>query len=156
MSFEGHVRNGKKEGKCKTWSVSGHQTADWEVLDGKEHGFIQCWYDNGIKKREGEVVKGIKTGLEKVWYENGKPASEGPQETPSMATANTGSNPIQWPDPSASAAQLKSQPIAHPANTASPKPMICIMRDVNGRDHVVTVDSPPTELVDAIHRQASR
>jgi antitoxin component YwqK of YwqJK toxin-antitoxin module len=77
MSSEGHYKNGMKVGKFKSWSESGNQTADWEVLDGEEHGFIQCWYDNGIKKRELTLDRGIENGYFKEWDVEGKLKFEG-------------------------------------------------------------------------------
>lgn len=77
IAYEGFYKNGKKVGHFKSWSESGHQTADWTMLDGKEHGRISCWYDDGTKKRESTLNRGVRNGFIREWYSNGKPASEG-------------------------------------------------------------------------------
>ncbi|MBT9394538.1 hypothetical protein KLP40_15310 [Hymenobacter sp. NST-14] len=77
IAYEGFYKNGEKVGHFKSWSESGHQTADWTMLDGKEHGRINCWYDDGTKKRESTLNRGVRNGYIREWHSNGKPASEG-------------------------------------------------------------------------------
>lgn len=77
IAYEGYYKNGQKVGHFKSWSASGHQTADWTVLNGKEHGRIRCWYDDGTKKRETVLKQGVRNGFTEQWYENGKPESAG-------------------------------------------------------------------------------
>ncbi|RSK43805.1 toxin-antitoxin system YwqK family antitoxin [Hymenobacter rigui] len=77
IASEGFYKKGKKAGHFKSWSVSGHQTANWTMLDNKEHGHITCWYDDGTKKRESTLNRGVRNGFIREWHSNGMPASEG-------------------------------------------------------------------------------
>ncbi|MBW3372373.1 hypothetical protein KYK31_00190 [Hymenobacter norwichensis] len=77
IEYEGFCKNGQKTGHFKSWSETGHQTADWTIVNGKEHGYIKCWYDDGTKKRESILNQGITDGFTKEWYESGEPASAG-------------------------------------------------------------------------------
>ncbi len=73
----------------------------------------------------------------------------------------------QTPNPTAPAAGQSSLPFSSPpgklASGTSPANVVpaaassqltCIVRDANGQERVVTVNSPSPELLDAIHRQA--
>ena len=73
----GFVRNGRKEGKYRSWHSNGKPKSSWEIRDGKETGFIQCWYENGLRKKECFLSRGLKFGRFNTWHENGQKESEG-------------------------------------------------------------------------------
>jgi hypothetical protein len=94
--------------------------------------------DEGIYAAAGIVYSQIeRLGLSHLFNEN----------TP------TQSSPVQF------ASNQTVVPTAEIPNTtgqlAATTGLTCIVRDASGREHVVRVDSPSPELLDAIHRQAT-
>ena len=57
--YIGNVRNGKKEGRWKSYyHSSGKKRYDSNFKDGKRDGINTFWYENGQKKEEGTYKDG--------------------------------------------------------------------------------------------------
>ncbi len=70
-------------------------------------------------------------------------------------TATAQTEPLQWPDSAASApADPLEKVSAAPGQSAnvSAQQLICIVRDANGEDKVVTIEAPPAQLLQMIQQ----
>lgn len=116
--------------------------------------------DEGIYAAAGIVYSQIeRLGLTHLFNEN-PPTQSAPIQ---LASSPTTSNPVA-PAAGQSLLPFSSTPgklasgrsqvsVAPAVATASPQ-LTCIVRDTNGQERVVTVDTPSSDLLDAIHRQA--
>lgn len=74
-------------------------------------------------------------------------------DTPLSSPAETPPKEAQWPDESAAFNAASASPNAlRPTSRAGQ--LICIVRDGQGRDQVVTIDSPSPDLLEQIRRSA--
>lgn len=71
---------------------------------------------------------------------------------PNQPTA-TDNSTIQWPDERAGAGLLAAQP-NRSSGAGSAQRVTCVIRDAQGKDNVVTIESPSPELLQAIQRHA--
>jgi hypothetical protein len=108
--------------------------------------------DEGIYAAAGIVYTQIdRLGLTHLFNDKAPPraapvqlASSPGQPKPTAQPSAAAQNPLPAPSP------------AQPSFGAPLSQLTCIVRDASGREQVVTVDSPSSDLLDAIHRQAKR
>lgn len=116
--------------------------------------------DEGIYAAAGIVYSQIeRLGLTHLFNENLPMQAALVQLASNPTTSNpvvpaAGENPLPFSSTPGKLASGSSQVSVVPAvATASPQ-LTCIVRDTNGQERVVTVDTPSSDLLDAIHRQA--
>ena len=116
--------------------------------------------DEGIYAAAGIVYSQIeRLGLTHLFNENPPTQSAPIQLASSPTTSNpvapaAGQNSLPYSSTPGKLASGTNQANVVPAvATASPQ-LTCIVRDANGQERVVTVDTPSSDLLDAIHRQA--
>lgn len=82
--------------------------------------------------------------------------------SPTAESSSFDSDSIAWPDQAAVMPQGLAASASTPVELTSSSPaeqapqVICIVRSGNGQDQVVTIDAPPAELLQLIHRAGQR
>lgn len=73
---EGHLLEGKQNGKWVFWYKSGQKQLEGDYVNGKKMGTWVKWDKSGTKITEGEFLHGKMHGRWIDWYVNGQKASE--------------------------------------------------------------------------------
>lgn len=72
------MKNGKKNGRAKTYYKNGKLNMEIDYVDGIRHGELRQYYETGILHKITPFIKDKKQGIEKKYHTNGKLAAEVP------------------------------------------------------------------------------
>lgn len=72
------MKNGKKNGRAKTYYSNGKINMEIDYVDGVRHGELRQYYETGILHKITPFVNDKKQGLEKKYHSNGKLSAEVP------------------------------------------------------------------------------
>ena len=88
--YEGHYKDGKKEGTWTSWYENGQKKYEDTYKNGKNHGISLSWYENGQKSAYKMYKEGMRHGITTYWNEKGEPTKQVLYENDEEVEVKTG------------------------------------------------------------------